>query len=299
MKVKFKDFLSFKNILYIFSGTIVLALGTSLFIIPFSLVSGGVTGIAIGVSHLLGIDNVDLLIAIMSWSLFFVSIFVLGKAFAVKTLVSSLLYPVFVSVFSSLVSEDVLGGFFLLTSSLHSEIAIILASIFGGALIGAGCALTFLGGGSTGGTDIIVFAICRFFKNAKSSVVIFVLDIFVIALGVFALSDIVLSLLGITSAFVSAITIDKIFLGGQRAFVANIISDRAELINKEIIRTLSRTTTIADVTGGYTGERRKMIIFTFTMREYAKLLNIVTTIDAGAFVVTHRVHEINGRGWND
>ena len=291
--------LEIKNFLYILSGTVVLAIGASLFIIPYNLVAGGVTGIAIAISSFFGTDSVDLLIAVMSWILFGFGFFVLGKAFALKTFVSSLLYPALVSVFSRLASGDVLGGFFHLHSSGHAEIAIILATVFGGALIGTGCALTFLGGGSTGGTDIIVFSICKFFKNAKSSVVIFLVDIFVITLGVFALSDLVLSLLGITSAFVSVITIDKIFLGGQRAFMANIISDRAECISKEIIHSLGRTTTIADVVGGYTGERRKMVIFTFTMREYAKLIGIVTTIDSGAFMVTHRVHEINGKGWND
>ena len=294
-----KAILSLKNFLYVLSGTIVLAIGSSLFIIPYNLVSGGVTGVAIAVSHIFGFDNVDLLITVMSWSLFAVGIFVLGKGFAIKTLISSLLYPVLVSIFSTLARGDVLGGFFHLYSSEHSEIAIILASIFGGALIGTGCALTFLGGGSTGGTDIIVFSICKFFKRAKSSIVIFCVDIFVIALGVFALSDIVLSLLGIVAAFVSAITIDKIFLGETRAFMANIISDRADLINKEIIRSLCRTTTILDAQGGYTGQKKKMLIFTFTMREYARLLSIVNEIDPSAFIVTHRAHEINGKGWND
>ncbi len=294
-----KAILSLKNFLYVLSGTIILAIGSSLFIIPFNLVSGGVTGIAIAVSSLFGISNTDLLIAVMSWSLFVVGIFILGKSFAIKTLISSVLYPVLVSVFSKLARGDVLGGFFSLSSSIHSEIAVVLASIFGGTLIGAGCAFTFLGGGSTGGTDIIVFSICKYFKKAKSSVVIFCVDIIVIVLGVFALSDIVLSLLGIVAAFVSAIVIDKIFLGGQRAFMANIISDRAEDINKEIIRTLFRTTTILDAQGGYTGQKKKMIVFTFTMREYARLISLVTEIDPAAFVVIHRAHEINGKGWND
>lgn len=291
-----KDF-ALKNFLLVLSGTIVLALGTSLFIIPYNLVSGGVTGIAIAIANAFNLDDTSLLIAVMSWSLFVVGFFILGKNFALKTLVASLLYPILVSAFSPLAKGDVLGGFFNLYSSVHSEISIVLASIFGGVFIGIGCALTFLGGGSTGGTDIIVFSICAFFKKAKSSVVIFCLDVFIILLGVFALSDLVLSLLGVTTAFVSAIVIDKIFLGGQKAFMANIISDKAELINSEIIRTLVRTTTIIDAEGGYTGKKKKMLIFTFTVREYAPLLAIINKTDPDAFVVIHRAHEINGNGW--
>ncbi len=289
--------LKLKNFLLVLLGTAILAIGTSLFVIPFNLVSGGVTGIAIAISNIFGIPDTDILIAVMSWSLFIVGIFVLGKSFAIKTLISSVLYPILVSLFSNLARRDVLGGFFCLSYSIHSEIAVVLASIFGGALIGAGCAFTFLGGGSTGGTDIIVFSICKYLKKAKSSVVIFCVDIFVILLGVVALSDMVLSLLGITTAFVSVIVIDKIFPGGPRAFMANIISDKSEEINKKIISSLSRTTTIVDAVGGYSLKNKKMIIFTFTMREYARLLAIVAEIDPDAFVTIHRAHEINGKGW--
>ena len=115
----------------------------------------------------------------------------------------------------------------------------------------------------------------------------------------FALSDLALSLLGIVCAAITALTIDKIFIGGIKAFMANIISDRAEEINREIIQSLGRTTTIVDAKGGFTGKMRKMIMFTFTMREYSRLMNIVKELDPDAFIVVHRAHEINGKGWND
>ncbi len=292
-------FTFFKNIILTLSGTAILAFGTALFILPFNLVAGGVSGIAIVINSLTGgnLLPLDTLIAILTWSLFAIGLITLGKGFALKTFISTVFYPVCISLFSRLVSPDVMNGFFCLTESSYSEIAVILAVIFGGALIGSGCAVTFLGGGSTGGTDIIAFSLCKIFKKLRSSVVIFAIDGIIIILGMFALKDLVLSLLGIVSASISALAVDKIFLGESKAFIAQIISDNCEIINDEIIKKLKRTTTIINAVGGYTKQGKKMLMFSFTIGEYADLMQIITANDKNAFVAVHRAHEINGEGW--
>ncbi len=300
MKYKSANLLPvFKNISYTLLGTAILALGTALFIIPFDLVAGGVSGIAIIINSITGgkLLPINTIIAILTWSLFFIGLIVLGKGFAFKTFISTIFYPICIALFSRLVSPDVMNGFFCLTESTYSEIAVILAVIFGGALIGSGCAVTFLGGGSTGGTDIIAFSLCKIFKKLRSSVVIFAIDTIIIILGMFALKDLVLSLLGIVAAAISAIAVDKIFLGESGAFIAQIISDNCEVINDEIIKKLERTTTIIDAVGGYTKQGKKMLMFSFTIGEYADLMQIITANDKNAFVAVHRAHEINGEGW--
>lgn len=286
-----------KNLACTVLGTVILAFGTALFIIPFNLVAGGVSGVAIAVNHITGI-SVDLLITLLTWTLFLVGFFTLGKSFAFKTLISTIVYPLCITLFSKLVNPDVMGGFFCLSASEYSQIAIILAAIFGGAFVGAGCAVTFLGGGSTGGADIIAFTICRFFKKLRSSVVIFCVDAGVIVLGMFALGDPVLSLLGVVTALVSAVAVDKIFLGESTAFIAQIISDKCEDINAEIIEKLERTTTIFDAVGGYSKQSKKMLMFSFTIGEYSDFMQIVNQNDKNAFVAIHRAHEINGEGWS-
>ena len=83
-----------KNLLLVVSGTLVLALGTAVFVIPFDLVVGGVSGFAIVISHALdGALSADLLITLLTWAFFFLGLFVLGKSFAVKTLISTVIYP--------------------------------------------------------------------------------------------------------------------------------------------------------------------------------------------------------------
>lgn len=291
--------LIFKSMALTLIGTAILAFGTSVFIIPFDLVMGGVTGVAIALEHIFGhFMPIDSLIAILTWTLFFVGLLVLGKSFALKTFVSALFYPVCISLFSRLVSPDVMHGFFCLETSRYSHIAIILATIFGGALVGTGCAITFLGGGSTGGTDIVAFSACRIFKKLRSSVAIFCVDACVIFFGMFALGDLVVSLLGIVASAISAIAVDKIFLGESTAFIAHIISDHCEQINSSIITRLGRTTTMLDAVGGYSKQHKKMLVFSFTISEYADFMQIVTQSDKNAFVSVHRAHEINGEGWN-
>lgn len=290
-----------KNWLFVTIGTLVLAFGISVFILPVNLVCGGASGIAIIIKLLLPYEwiTVDLIVFCLTWMLFFVGLIVLGKGFAMKTLLSTILYPPAVSLFLKLTDPSVMNGFFCLSQSSHGEMALILCSAAGGLLIGVGCALSFLGGGSTGGLDILAFTICKFFPRLKSSVVIFCLDAATVLLGMFVLEDLVLTMLGVFSAFVSAGMVDKVFLGGRAAFVAYIVTDRAQEINDSVIHRLDRTTTILEATGGFSHQEKKMLMVSFTMSQYTDLLGIVTREDPDAFLIVHRAHEINGEGWGE
>lgn len=285
-----------KNTALVILGTAILAFGTGLFLIPNNLVSGGVSGIGIILSNTIGILPAEAYASILVWVLFFVGLIFLGKSFALQTLVSTIVYPFFLSFGRMLAESD----FFNITSSAYESyggIGIILATVFGGAMVGAGSALTFVGGGSTGGSDIIPLVICKFFKKLNTSVMIFVTDATIVICGMFAIGDLVLTMLGIVAAFVCAIAVDKIFLGESSAFIAQVISEKCDDISRTIIRQMNRTTTISNVIGGYTGKERKMIMVTFSVRQYAIFSAIVSSIDKNAFVTLHRAHEISGDGW--
>ena len=301
-----------KNILLVIVGSIVLGVGTGIFLVPFNIISGGVTGIGIALDaclthmipeHLIvllegfSLTPMDVYVAFLTWTMFLIGWVILGRNFAIKTLLSSIFYPVFFTLSSKLITSNAMGGFFNLKNSEHPELALLMAAICGGALVGAGCAITFMGGGSTGGVDIIALSICKFFKRLKSSVAIFVVDASVIVLGMFVLKDFMLSLIGILSAMVCAMVIDHLFVGSFKAFKAEIISPRAEEINELVRKRLNRTTTFINVVGGYSGEKKKMVMLTFTIREYNEVLNIINTVDRDAFVTISAAHEINGEGW--
>ncbi len=288
-----------KNILLVIVGTLVLAFGTAVFILPFELVTGGVSGIAIVINRLLpeGLISLDLIVTTVTWLLFFVGLFVLGKNFALKTLISTIIYPIGVSLFMKIASPEFFDGFFSLKTSEYSEISLLLAAVLGGASVGAGCAITFVGGGSTGGVDIIALTLCKIFKRLKSSVVMFFVDAAIVGFGMFIIGDFVLTLLGIMSALVAALMIDKVFIGSERSFIAQIITDKYEEINQVIIEKIDRTSTIVDVVGGYTKENKKMLIVSFKVNQYAEILNVINKLDKKAFITIHQAHEINGEGW--
>ncbi len=301
-----------KNVIMVIVGSIILGLGTGIFLVPFNIIAGGVTGLGIALDEWLtpvipnafheflasfNLNIMDVYVSGLTWTMFFVGLFILGKNFALKTLLSSIFYPLFYTISSKLISPDFMGGFFNLQNSAHPDVAILLAAVCGGAFVGAGCAITFMGGGSTGGVDIIALSICKFFRRLKSSVVIFVVDAAVVVIGMFALGNFTLSLLGIASAIICAMVIDHLFVGSSKAFKAEIISENAETINEQVRKRLNRTTTFINVIGGYSGEKKKMVMITFTIREYSEILNIINTIDKDAFVTISSAHEINGEGW--
>ena len=293
-----------RNLLVIF-GTVILAFGSAVFLIPFDLVMGGTSGIAIviktlfpeGISPDMAEMYVNIAVALITWSLFFVGLIFLGRDFAAKTLLSTIVYPLAFPLLTKLVSPDVLGGFFYLQGSEHEELALVFAGVVGGILLGAGCAIAFLGGGTTGGTDIIAFLIGKFFPKLKISQITFFVDFTIIFLGVFAVNDLILSGIGVLSAYVSSMVIDKIFLGGKTAYVANIVTTTPTEISNDVIKILDRTTTIMDCKGAYSGEGKNLVMVSFTMREYREILSIVSKYDKKAFITVNKAHEISGEGW--
>lgn len=289
-----------RNIILVIVGTVILAFGTAVFLLPFNLIAGGMSGLAIVIDEILPFDEVltvDVLITILTWSLFLLGFLIFGKGFAAKTLISAIVYPIGTTLFLKLTEPDVLGGLFCLRASEYTELPLILAATVGGALVGVGCAITFFSGGSTGGTDIIAFILCKIFKRLKSSTAMFLTDVTIVLLGVFLTQNLVLSLLGIVSAMIIAFVIDKIFLGGTSAFVAQIVTDYGDEVNRAIIDEANRTTTIFEVKGGYSGKDKKMLTITFSMRYYTQLMDIVHRVDPAAFITVWRAHEIRGEGW--
>lgn len=301
--------LQFKNLGLVILGTLILSFGCAVFVVPFDLVTGGVTGFSIVIDNILDIDPIyfpilgeipfiDIAVAAITWGLFFLGLVFLGKDFALKTLASSVVYPLGLYLFGLLVSPNVLNGFFCISANpSYASISLIFAALFGGLCIGTGCALTFLGGGSTGGMDILAFILCKAFKRWKSSTVIFAIDAAIVLLGMFVKKDLILALLGVISAWITAMVIERIFIGSGQAFTAQIVSEKHDEINLAIRNEVRRTTTMFDAVGGYSGQPKKVLSVTFTMRQYAALLSVIKHIDPTAFVSISRAHEINGEGF--
>ena len=286
-----------KNSVLVIAGTVLLAFATSLFVLPHSLIIGGVSGIGIIIDSIVEAELItaELLITVLTWALFFVGWLVLGRRFALETLISSIVFPLAIMLFNRIGTREFMDGFFMMDPSSSSDL--VISAVFYGILGGVGCAMTYLGGGSTGGSDIIGLILAKYCKRLKSSVAIGIVDASIVISGIFFLGDFTLSLYGVFAVCLSTIVIDKVFIGTSQAFVAEIVTESHAEINRAVIEELERTTSILTVVGGYSGEERRMLMVSFSMKQYSNLIAIINRYDPRAFVTIHRAHEINGEGW--
>ena len=198
------------SILLLVLGTAILAFGTAVFLLPFRLVSGGISSLAILAECLIPALSGEVWISIFTYGLFFLGWLVLGRSFAVKTLLSTILYPSLVSLFSLVGENKHIRSLFSYLLTKSEAPTLLLISLLSGLTVGIGCAIAYRSGGSTGGVDILSLIVCRLYPRLRHSVVVFLIDATVIVLGIFITKSVEMSLLGILSALVSSLVIDKI-----------------------------------------------------------------------------------------
>lgn len=275
------------NLLVIVLGNISLALGVGTFILPHNIVNGGTSGVSIIIESLFNIDP-ELIIFVLCWSLFFVGLFVLGKEFALKTLLSTFLFPVLVWVFTNV---NIFVG---LSNQINTP---ILASLTGAFFAGLGMGLVYRCGGSTGGFDVINLILKKYFK-VKVSVSTFVMDTIIILLGFVSLS-LENILYGVLCVIVTSYVIERITISGTTSYMAHIVSDKFVDINNYLNNVLERGTTLLIAEGGLTGKDRKVIEVVFNEKEYYDIKKNIYLIDKNAFISIYKTINTYGNGFED
>jgi uncharacterized membrane-anchored protein YitT (DUF2179 family) len=275
-------------ILLVFAN-ILLALGTTFFLAPLNIVNGGLSGVAIILKALWQWD-LDFTTAVFAWVLFIIGFFTLGNSFSFKTFIATITYPFFVFIFLRFLGVDLLG--FELDNDVHR----LLASLFGGSLVGLGVALAFLAGGSTGGVDVIILLLKKWF-DVSASQSAFVLDVIIIGFGmlVFGLIN---GLYGVLSTVMSPIVIELVFVGGSKMYWVTIISKQAKTIQTFIHESLERGSTIVHAVGGYSQLPFEMIQVAIQRQDYYALKDYISRIDPKAFVIFSQARAIHGEGFD-
>ena len=270
-----------KELLIIAFGNFLLAISVQYFILPFNILTGGVAGVAVALAPFIPVSQ-QIIIDVLVVGLFLLGWTVLGKEFAIKTFLSSILYPIFISIL----------GFFPYTL----DITPLLASIYSGVIAGFGIGIVLREGASTGGMDIPPL-ILNYYTGIETSKFILLTDALTCVLGL--LNYPIESLLnGLISVFLTSIVIAKIEVAhGSESLSVQIISSKWEEINKEVLKKINRGVSIVDVQGGYTMETHKMLMVIIDKREYSTLLDILDTIDKSAFVITNPVQSVHGEGF--
>ncbi|MBQ7888901.1 MAG: YitT family protein [Erysipelotrichaceae bacterium] len=262
-------------------GTFIMAVAVNFFILPYHILSGGVAGIAVALEPIFHLKP-DFVINILVYGMFVLGAVVLGKEFAIKTVLSSIIYPIFLSALNPFVP--------------NFEMDPILASLYGGAIAGIGIGLVIRTGSSTGGMDIPPLILKKFFHIDIASSVL-VIDALTVLLGWFSYG-LEAVLIGMLSVVSSSYMINKMqTLGSQDCKCVQIISDKYELMMNRIHHDLDRGSTLLEAQGGYTGEKRKVLLVVIENKEYVRLIDIINEIDSTAFVITTETKSVHGEGF--
>lgn len=288
------------NTFLIVIGSIILAFGVGIFIIPASINYGGISGIGIIVNKLFGFD-VDIFVLISSIGLLLIGMLILGFQFTMNSILSSILTPlVMMLVLRVPFFQQIPSILYQVDTSGQIPLAnFLVGGLFGGALTGIGVGLSFLGGGSTGGVDIIAFIINKYTRIRHATATLIV-DATIVIGGMFILgsSYIVQGLVGVISAVVCSLTVNFVFAGKSQILSATIISEKWEEINTFIQEKMERGTTITTVEGGYQFKEYRMILVVFDRKEYVTIYNAVSRIDKKAFVTISQTMTVYGEGFN-
>lgn len=277
--MKIKSF--FRDYIQIAFGSFIGSLGLTMFLVPNKVAAGGVSGLATVLHYLFGLPVGWTMLA-LNIPLFVAGVIFLGKGFGVKTLAGAFLFSVF---------TEVTKNFPVLTHDL------LLSTVYGGIILGAGLGIVFRARGSTGGSDLAAMLINHFIPIISIGQGILFVDFFVIALDGVAFNW-ELAMYSWIALFVSSKVVDLIQEGINYAKAVYIISDEAENISRKILNEMERGVTFLGAKGAYTGESKNVLLCVITRLELTRLKNIVHELDPKAFVIVHDVHEVLGEGFS-
>ena len=264
-------------------GCAMLAAGLYFFTVPYNIIPGGASGLATILAHFFPIP-IGILILIINIPLLIFGLIKIGFKFVLKTLTAVIILSVFTDLIFPLIDYKF-------------PCDMLLASVFGGVLIGIGVAMLFLADSSTGGTDIIIKAIKRSHPHFNTGTLVFVTDMLIILLSILVYKDIQLVLYSVISVFVSGEVIDKIIEGKHTDKLLFVVSNKSEEIIQHICQNLSRGVTVIPSLGGYTGTNKKIIMVSISASELYKLKKTLFEIDPDSFVTVTSAYRIFGNGF--
>ena len=270
-----------QNLLFLI-GPVITAFGISVFYLPNKVVSGGVSGISTILYHLAKIPP-GLSFAVINIIFLLISFQVIGREFVIKTVIGA-------------ANLSLCVQFFSLLPPLTDDI--ILASIFGSLLYGFGIGLTFLSGGSTGGTDILSRLLQHFLPHIKIGRLLLIVDTAVIIASLIAFKEINLALWGIVALFLSTFAVDWLIQKLNISKLAFVVTDKGEEISRFLVSTSPRGVTIIDVVGAYTMENKKTLMCALKENEIPEFQKKILDIDSEAFIIFSESQQIVGNGFH-
>ncbi len=272
-----------KNALLILAGCAISGLAYALFLIPHHFVPGGVSGVAMIVNYFSALP-VGALIIVLNIPVFLLGLKTMGKKYVLNSLAGMVVSSVFIDLFNKVLK---------LPPATDNP---ILASIYGGVMLGVGLGIVFRGRASTGGSDIIGMIISKY-TGVSLGFGIMITDFVVISASGFAMHSLEAPLYGYIVLFLSSKAIDMILEGWNYSKLVIITSSRTDEIADYILHGLDRSGTALRSRSLYLNREGEIILTVIHRKQLADLRTSVRRIDPEAFVIINDTYDVLGKGF--
>lgn len=257
-------------------GALLMAVGLEIFLVPNQVIDGGITGISIMLSHITGL-KLGIVLFVLNLPFVYLGYKQIGKTFALSTIFGILLLSIF-------------------TMLLHPVPAftddILLATFFGGMVLGLGIGLVIRYGGALDGTEILAILINKKVPFSVGEIVMF-FNLFILSAAGFVFSwD--RAMYSILAYVIASKSIDAVVQGMEQSKSAWIISEEYQEIGDAINARLGRGVTYFHGEGAYSGDMKKVVFCIVTRLEEAKLKSLVDELDPSAFLAVADITEVRG-----
>ena len=271
------------SVLMVIVGNILYTLSIKLFLLPANLMSCGTTGIALVINHFLNIP-ISGFIFVFNVVMLAIGWMVLGRQFAMTTILSSVLYPLFLEILNRVLGDVVITE------------NILLNVLFAGMGLGVSLGIVMRAGASTGGMDIPPLILKKYFRIPVSAT-LWAFDFCILLAQMFfhPLEDL---LHGVLLIIVISIALNKIMLLGTSRTEVKIISSRSSQIRDAILSQVDRGVTMLHGAGGYSHAESEIILSIVSNYELPKIEQLARAIDPDCFMIISRVSEVWGRGFS-
>ena len=271
------------NILQIIAGSILFGVAFDLFLEPYNMNAGGLSGLAMIIVHLLGKGTVGTVAILINIPLFAIGGWKIGKKFFLYSLLGMLLSSVAIDAFTALPVP---------------QVEPLVAALNGSVLGGLGLGIVFMAGATTGGSDIIVRFLKRRWPHMNIGTINICFDMVVVILTGLTFRDMSRALYCGIVVFVMGQVIDAVVYRFDYSKVALIITKHHDEVAKRIGEKLDRGATFLHGEGSYSHADTKVVLTAVKRQQMAELKQLVVEIDPDAFIIVQEAHQVLGDGFS-
>lgn len=273
----------FIRIFYIIIGSVAVGIGVSLFVSPNNLVPGGVTGVAIVLSKLIG-RGVGTIAFLLNIPIMILALWKFGRAFFLWTLTA---------LFASSVAIDAFSAISPLTNDP------VIASLAGGGLIAIGVGVIFRTGATTGGIDVIVRLIKLKKPYMKTGNVFLITDGLIAVVSGFVLKNPENAIYSLLTIAVAAAVMNFVLYGADEARLLIIICENEKEVTNALVTELGVGVSIVQGRGGFSDSAKSVLISAVKNQSFYRARQLVSQADSRAFVIVSSASAIYGEGFKD